>query len=223
VVEPAAPTAAGEEFLVAVADAEPIATALDRYARSLTAVTLAADRAAFDTAGASLTKAVEELAKTALQNDRGAPAGPVTALFVAAAGAALDWARLEALRDGVTAADPHIGVLAPALGEILGAMAQTRQTVMTSTGDAVSADMGPRLSADAYASRLAALEGLARRLDGVRRADPAGAAASMVDAHRELKSALADPDRQRLAVLEAVALFAAKAADVKNALSNAPQ
>lgn len=194
---------------------------LRNYAHALAAVTNAADRAAYDAAVAQLSGAVGALAKTA---DAAAPGAglvaPAMVNFVGwVFGTALDQQRFASLKDAVNAVGAPgpdgknpIHVVTATLGIGLVALSDARREMLYGEVNLLVAQLGPSLNDAAYRQRLGDAQATIAALDGLRRADPAGAAKGLERAHDALVAAVNDPGRNYPDLLQAIGDFSDKAA-----------
>jgi hypothetical protein len=194
---------------------------LTDYAHALEAVTSAADRAAYDAASKRLEAAVGNLAAAANAVAPGAGVIAPVAVSVAAwvVGAALDRDRFDSLRRGVNAADGPVKTVATTLGIGLEAVRNDRLTALYETTVALVKPLGPRLNEAAYKQRLTEAETTRATLDAVRQSNPAGATASLVEAHEKLVTAVNDPEGSFASMTTAVGDFADQAKALQHALS----
>jgi hypothetical protein len=201
---------------------------LSGYAHALTAVTNAADRAAYDLAVAQLSGAVGALAQNA---DAVAPGASTVApaavnLFGWLVGTALDEQRFQSLKAGVTAAgaptangESPVSRVATTLGIGLFALSEARQQVLVAEVQILVARLDPSLSDGAYRDGLSEAQSVVAVLDGLRQADATAAAKSLVAAHDALLAAVNDPARNYPALLKTVSDFADRAAALQGALA----
>lgn len=206
------------------ADTQKVLTVLGDYAHALVAVTNASDRTAFDAAVGRLSGSVAGLAAVA-----GAAAPGAGALAPAAVnlvgwvfGTALDQERFDTLKRGVNAAAGPVRSIATTLGIGLEAIDDARRMVLYEEARDLVARLGPSLGPAAYQQRLGQAEAMIGVLDGLRQADPAGAAASLAKAHDALVAAVNDPRRNEAALVKAIGTFLDQAAAVQAALSASP-
>ena len=210
----------------AAADAAVVFTALKDYASALAMIVNAEDRDALDKATGELQDSVTNLAKR-FEPTSPAPgtlpvaprAGAVAGLFGQIAATGLDQRRFEALRAGVVSADRDMPTLAEAATRTLNLLTTAR--INSANREALAMERGfvKGLSEDDYRSRMTAFEAKVEELQGLRSANPAGAADQMVTAHGKLRAALEDPTTQISEVSKAVKAFVEKAKAVRTAFT----
>jgi hypothetical protein len=204
---------------------------LRAYAHALMAVTNAADRTAYNAAVAQLSSTIGSLAQAA------GPHGAAASMVAPAAvnligwvvGTSLDEQRFESLKAGVTAAStplPNgaipIDYVAITAGDGLFALSQARQAVLIAEVQILTNRLGPSLTDAAYRQGLSDAQAVVAVLDGLRQADPTGAAAGLVKAHAALVAAVNDPTRNYPGLLKAVRDFANQSAALQAALTATP-
>jgi hypothetical protein len=186
------------------------ANGLSAYAGALKAITNAEDRSTLDAATGELTSAIAGLSGESNAPRVSAAGGLLGSLF----GAYLDRRRLNALRSGVTAAQPLVRTLAPELGASLNVLRseQIRQHANRIQTLLNEINHRPANAPDAfYDVRLTEMESEVRTLEELRRSDPTATAQKLVEAHEALAEALADNSRQSEAVIAAIEAFAEEA------------
>ena len=212
--------------------------ALDNYTAALAAVTKAQDRTDFDTAAGKLSAAVGALAQSG--GPYGAVAAPVAKASVNLAlwlvGEALDYQRLEVLRNSTSAACQSIHVVTDALGLTLDFQ---RRTLLQLDSDWLKIDMlrkydmdrtNSHVKTDALGTDIDNAQAAVVKFEAVRVANPAATMRALSDAHDELVLAVRKNDGQFGALVanlqtlatQAQALAAAAAPPAKTTAAAAP-
>ena len=212
--------------------------ALDNYTAALAAVTKAQDRTDFDTAAGKLSAAVGALAQSG--GPYGAVAAPVAKASVNLAlwlvGEALDYQRLEVLRNSTSAACQSIHVVTDALGLTLDFQ---RRNLLQLDSDWLKIDMlrkynidrtNAHVTADALGTDIDNAQAAVVKFEAVRVANPAATMRALSDAHDELVLAVRKNDGQFGALVanlqtlatQAQALAAAAAPPAKTTAAAAP-
>jgi hypothetical protein len=201
---------------------------LKDYAHALVAVTNAADRTAYNAAVAQLASTVGSLAEEA--GPQGAAASTVAPAAVNIigwiGGTALDQQRFDSLKAGVTAAStplPNgavpINYVATTAGDGLLALSEARQAVLIAEVQILTNRLGPSLTDAAYRQGLSDAQAVVAVLDGLRHADPTGAAAGLAKAHAVLVAAVNDPTQNYPSLLKEVEAFSNQATALQTALT----
>jgi hypothetical protein len=207
----------------------PLFAALRAYAKSLAAVSNAADSDALKLATQGFVDAAGRLSDAVAKVVPTAPGstlvGPIGGLIGEGIDFYLDSRRLHVLREVVPAVDPAIAVLGQTVEADLRLI---RANQVAQLQKELHADAAPlqsesvqSLSDGDYGNRLDTLQNRVVALNQARAADPRAVAQTMVAAHRELAAALRDNSRQALPVIEAVTAFATAASQAQAAIAAA--
>lgn len=176
--------------------------ALDNYTAALAAVTKAQDRTDFDTAAGKLSAAVGTLAQSG--GPYGAAAAPIAKASVNIAlwvvGEALDYQRLEALRNSTRAACQPIHIITDALGVALDIQ---RRSLLQLDSDWLKIDMlrkydmdraNPRVNDAALGTDIDNAQAAVVKFEAVRVSNPIATMRALSDAHDALVLAVRNND-----------------------------
>jgi len=183
--------------------------ALDNYTAALAAVTRAQDRTDFDTAAGKLSAAVGALARSG--GPYGAAAAPVAKASVNIAlwlvGGALDYQRLEVLRNSTRAACQPIHIITGALGVALDIQ---RRHLLQLDSDWLKIDMirkynmdrgNPRVKDEALGADIDNAQAAVEKFEAVRIATPIATMRALSDTHDALVLAVRNNDGEFSALL----------------------
>ncbi len=207
----------------------PTFKAFSSYADGLAQITNAQDTQAYDAAVSKLSTSVKSVATAADLAVPGISTGLATGttIFGYILGAQLNQARLEKLREAVTAVDviledpiagPEKHGLRSLMTEALVAIKDQRSTSMNNHLDALASQLKAAKGSD-YRRVLGEMRKLQRALEALRKSDSSGAVKAMAKAHNELRTALNDPSRQAPAVAEAIGKFVEQAKAIEELLN----
>lgn len=198
----------------------PLVQGLRDYAKALAAITNAEDRTEFDAASRSVSAALKSAGTTL---DRPLPPAVEggTDLVLWFAGVALDNQRHRALRAATATAAEPLRAIGTQLAAALDMLRMQHAAESQVEANQLSSALGPQLTPSVYATRLAALDAIASRLEALRVADPGAAARDMIAAHDALVAALGDPSQQFDSVTAAIGTFLEKADALRKAMADA--
>lgn len=195
---------------------------LNRYARSLQALTRAEDREALNAASAKAASAIGALAATAAPV---APAativGPVAHFALYLVGEALDTERYLRLRRAVDEADPHLATLREPLTGALRFVQTQRVRLLSDAAQSLVAGIPAQRTPEARGQRFDQASERAQALAALVAEDPAKPVNGMIAAHAALRAALHDPQKNAEALAPAIQEFVAEVETLKAALAAA--
>jgi hypothetical protein len=195
-------TSSEKKYPTAPLEIADLLKALDNYTVALAAVTKAQDRTDFDTAAGKLSAAVGALAQSG--GPYGAAAAPVAKASVNIAlwlvGQALDYQRLEVLRNSASAACQPIHIVTDALGVTLDIQ---RRKLLQLDSDWLKIDVlrkynidrtNPHVNADALGTDIDNAQAAVVKFEAVRVANPTATMRALSDAHDALVVAVRNND-----------------------------
>ena len=195
---------------------------LNRYARSLQALTRAEDREAMNAASAKAAAAVGAIAGTVAPAAPAAViAGPVANFALFLVGEALDTERYLRLRRAVDEADPHMAALRAPLVGALRFTRDQRLRLLADTATSLVAGVPAQRTPEARGTRFDAAADRAQAIAALAAENPAKPVDAMIAAHAALRTALNDPGANATALAVAVQEFAAQVEALKAAISAA--
>lgn len=203
--------------------------ALKAYTAALTAVSNATDDATLDQASQSLQTAIgnfaTEASKVAPKDASLNTAAtivkiPVNSIIITA----LDAKRYAALKATVPTVDPFIAASSKTLTDALLSIRQVQLAHMvddmTDAAEPFESGDAGKLTQSGYQNQLAALQSKVAAFNQARLSNPSATISSMIEAHKQLATALQNNTGQSQAIATAVLNFATAAGQLKTAVDS---